>query len=511
MNKSKLPISWLSRLILSKSHQTHKPYSQIHHFSHQNPISVIRPISSTIPTLKSPFKTHHFRNFSIQADEEAALRSLLLDIEEEKHKEREAKKKAGILIDEAAEEEDYLGVTPLIEKLEAQDAKKHVVHNKRSFDKDSDDDLDDGEDSDDPEVIATRKKQDLINAKKLARFEDLTEGLNRSKTMGESLKWMKKIDKFEEKHSHLRLEYRVIGELLDRFRKATSKDKFMLAQKLNRAMRLVEWKEKFDPKDPVNYGVIGRRDANIDESMADEVQREKPMVEGTDDEEEDFDDMKERDDILLAKLNDIDKNLEEKLAALSHTFGKKGKLLEEEIRELAEKRNSLTEKIRKPMYRKGFDTILINLNRTCKVTKGGQVVKYSAIVACGNYNGVVGFAKAKGPKIPVALQKAREKSFQNLHYIERYENHTIAHAIQTKYKRTKLYLWPAQASTGMIAGKTVSSVLNLAGFKNVKSKVVGSRNPYNTVKAILLALNAIETPKDVQEKFGRSVVETQLL
>ena len=180
MNKSKLPISWLSRLILSKSHQTHKPYSQIHHFSHQNPISVIRPISSTIPTLKSPFKTHHFRNFSIQADAEAALRSLLLDIEEEKHKEREAKKKAGILIDEAAEEEDYLGVTPLIEKLEAQDAKKHVVHNKRSFDKDSDDDLDDGEDSDDPEVIATRKKQDLINAKKLARFEDLTEGLNRS-------------------------------------------------------------------------------------------------------------------------------------------------------------------------------------------------------------------------------------------------------------------------------------------------------------------------------------------
>ncbi|MCI16706.1 putative 30S ribosomal protein S5, partial [Trifolium medium] len=53
----------------------------------------------------------------------------------------------------------------------------------------------------------------------------------------------------------------------------------------------------------------------------------------------------------------------------------------------------------------GFDVKLIDVNRTCKVTKGGQVVKYTAMLACGNYNGVVGFAKAKGPAVPVALQK----------------------------------------------------------------------------------------------------------
>ncbi|KAL2334634.1 hypothetical protein Fmac_015847 [Flemingia macrophylla] len=60
-------------------------------------------------------------------------------------------------------------------------------------------------------------------------------------------------------------------------------------------------------------------------------------------------------------------------------------------------------------FREGFDTRLIDMNRTCKVTKGGQVVKYTAMVACGNYNGVFGFAKAKGPAVPVALQK---KSFR---------------------------------------------------------------------------------------------------
>jgi small subunit ribosomal protein S5 len=73
--------------------------------------------------------------------------------------------------------------------------------------------------------------------------------------------------------------------------------------------------------------------------------------EDDEDEEDEFDDMKERDDILLEKLNEIDKKLEEKLAELDYTFGKKGKVLEEEIRNLAEQRNSLTEKKRRPMYR----------------------------------------------------------------------------------------------------------------------------------------------------------------
>ncbi|KAK9142401.1 hypothetical protein Syun_011801 [Stephania yunnanensis] len=88
---------------------------------------------------------------------------------------------------------------------------------------------------------------------------------------------------------------------------------------------------------------------------------------------------------------------------------------------------------------------------------GGRIAKYTAIVACGNYHGVVGYAKGKGPAVPIALQKAYEKCFQNLHYAERYEEHTIAHAVQTQYEKTK---------------------------------VVGSRNPHNTVKALFKALNA---------------------
>ncbi|XP_065631389.1 uncharacterized protein LOC112028713 [Quercus suber] len=324
---------------------------------------------------------------------------------------------------------------------------------------------------------------------------------------------MYKIDKFEQKHFRLRLEYRVIGELMNRLKVAEGKDKFILQQKLNRAMRLVEWTEAYDPNNPANYGVIHHEQVGASADLLDQpgFEKAKQLIQGDDDDEEEFDDMKERDDILIAKINSIDKKLEEKLAELDHTFGKKGKLLEEEIRDLAEERNDLTEKKRRPLYRKGFDVKLIDVNRTCKVTKGGQVVKYTAILACGNYHGLVGFAKAKGPAIPIALQKAYEKCFQNLHYVERHEEHTIAHAVQTAYKKTKVYLWPAPTRTGMKAGKTVQTILNLAGFKNIKSKVVGSRNPHNTVKALFKALNAVETPKDVQEKFGRTVVEKYLL
>lgn len=167
---------------------------------------------------------------------------------------------------------------------------------------------------------------------------------------------MNKLDKFEETHFKLRPEYRVIGELMNRLKVAEGKDKFVLQQRINRAMRLVEWKEAFDPNNPANYGVIERD--NVQSGNAGEEKEERLVADGSKDDnddndnEEEFDDMKERDDILLEKLNAIDKKLENKLSELDHTFGKKGKRLEEEIRDLAEERNALTEKKRQPLYRK---------------------------------------------------------------------------------------------------------------------------------------------------------------
>ncbi|KAB1995805.1 hypothetical protein ES319_D13G186100v1 [Gossypium barbadense] len=467
-------------------------------------------------TPKSPlsFMRCHFST-SFTSDEaiDNLLEELVAEVELEKQKEREDRKRKGLDTKDIDEEdnEDYMGVTPLIAKLEKKELTEQDIDLMLEVptDSDTEEDSEDENDRDD-------NKWELQFEKKKKMHEQLLKNFCEAGTLDDAFKWMEKVNKFEEKHFKLPLEYRVIGDLMNLLKVAEGKEKFILQQKLNRAMRLLQWKEAYDPNNPANYGVIQQQQVDPsgdhEEGAELENENEKKIV-GNDDEEdeEEFDDMKERDNILLEKLNAIDKKLEEKLAELDYTFGRKGKLLEEEIRDLAEERNALTEKKRTPLYRKGFDVRLIDVNRTCKVTKGGQVVKYTALMACGNFHGVVGYAKAKAPAVPIALQKVHEKCFENLHYIERHEEHTIAHAIQTTYKKTKVYLWPAKTTTGMKAGRTVENILELAGFKNVKSKVIGSRNPHNTVKAVFKALNAVETPKDIQEKFGRTVVEKHLL
>ncbi|KAH7842278.1 hypothetical protein Vadar_003481 [Vaccinium darrowii] len=412
----------------------------------------------------------------------SGIQELLAELEREKNKEREERKKEGLDTADidAEDEEDYLGVGPFIEKLEKEKEKEK----KDTGDLNMYEEPTDSESEDDERFApdAVKKRAELFE-KKFTRHKELLKNFTDAETLDEAYKWMNRIDKFEQKHFKLRPEYRVIGELMNRMKESTGKNRFLLQQKLNRAIRLVEWKEAYDPNNPANYGVIQHEQVEPSVDLLEHAgfKKEKQIIQGRldEDDNDEFDVMKEKDDMLLKKLNGIDKILEEKLVELDHTFGKKGKVLEEEIRDMAEERNELTKKKRRPLYRKGFDGKLIDVNRTCKVTKDGQVVKCTAILACGNYHGIVGFAKAKGPVVPIALQK--------------------------------VYLWHAPTTTGMKADRTVQTILHLAGFKNVKSKVVGSRNPHNTVKALLKALNAIETPKDVQKKFGRTVVESYLL
>ncbi|CAM0146297.1 unnamed protein product [Urochloa decumbens] len=452
----------------------------------------------------------------LQIQSERAVRELLAEVERERQRERQDRRAAdGVKEEEPAEEEeeDYLGVKPLIEKLERRKAKEAAFDEAYWEPTDSDSDSDDERYT--PDAIQRRVGE---FERKCKRHGELLQSFAEAETLDEAHKWMTKIDKFEERHLKLPLEYRVIGDMMNRLKVATGKERFVLLQKLNRAVRIMECKEAYDPSNPANFGLIQHQQVDSPEDLVINAgfDKEKQMIQGEqlddDNDDEEFNETKERDDILIEKLNAIEKKIEDKLAELDHTFGKKGRALEEEIKDLVEERNSLSEKKRRPMYRKGFDVKVIDVNRTCKVTKGGQIAKYTALLATGNYHGVVGFAKAKGPTAQIAIQRAYEKCFQNLHYMERYEDHTIAHAIQAKYEKTKIYLWPGPMRSGMCAaGTTVETVLYLAGFSNVKTKIIGSRNPLNVIKALFIALNAIETPKDVQQKFGRTVVESYLL
>ncbi|KAL5200102.1 hypothetical protein ABZP36_021305 [Zizania latifolia] len=452
-----------------------------------------------------------------QIQNERVIYDLLAELERERQRDREDKASqpgsdaAASADSDSDEDEDYLGVKPLIEKLERRKAKEEAAQDDFWEPTDSDSDEEDERYSAD----AIKRRVDEFD-RKCKRHSELLRSFAEAETLDDAHKWMTKINKFEERHLKLPLEYRVIGDMMNRLKDATGKERFLLLQKLNRAVRIMECKEAYDPANPANFGIIQHQQVVSTEDIVvnEGFEREKQMIQGADDEdeEEEFNETKEKDDILIEKLNAIEKKIEDKLAQLDHTFGKKGRVLEEEIKDLVEERNSLADKKRRPMYRKGFDVKVIDVNRTCKVTKGGQIAKFTALLATGNYHGVVGFAKAKGPTAKIAIQRAYEKCFQDLHYMERYEEHTIAHAIQAKYEKTKIYLWPGPMRSGMsAAGRTVETVLYLAGFSNVKSKIIGSRNPLNVIKALFIALNAIETPKDVEQKFGRTVVESYLL
>ncbi|KAF3326017.1 hypothetical protein FCM35_KLT09097 [Carex littledalei] len=451
-----------------------------------------------------------------------------IEVEEEEEEEEEDEDMENGL--EGNEEgEDYSGVQPSIDlESEVDDDDYDGRQESPEFWEQTDSESDEDDERFSEEEL--QRQADEFE-RKSKRHEGLLKSFADAETLDEAHNLMMKIEKFEEKHFKLPLEYRVIGDLMNRLKESTGKDRFVLLQKLNRALRMMEVKEAYDPNDPANFGIIQHQLVESPEDLVNaDFEKQKQMLRGKGEgegkvkgkgegegkvkgkgEDDEFDETKEEDDELKEKLSAIEKKIEEKLTQLDHTFGKKGRVLEAEIKELVEERNLLAERKKRPLYRKGFDVKVIDVNRTCKVTKGGQIAKYSALLATGNYHGVVGFARAKGPTAKIAIQRAYEKCFQNLHYMERYEEHTIAHAIQAQYEKTKIYLWPGPLRSGMAAGRTVETVLYLAGFSNVKSKIVGSRNHLNVIKALFKALNAIETAKDVQEKFGRTVVESYLL
>ncbi|CAI9783603.1 unnamed protein product [Fraxinus pennsylvanica] len=151
------------------------------------------------------------------------------------------------------------------------------------------------------------------------------------------------------------MEYGVIGELMKRLKVAEGKEKFLIRVKLNKAMTMVESKEAYDPNDPTNYGIIQNDQlrSSVDLLQHAGFEREQRLIQGGESNDDlQFDNMKEKNTIIMEKPHELDKILEQNLLALDNTFGNKEKVLEEEIRDLAEETNSLIEKKTTPLSRK---------------------------------------------------------------------------------------------------------------------------------------------------------------
>ncbi len=149
---------------------------------------------------------------------------------------------------------------------------------------------------------------------------------------------------------------------------------------------------------------------------------------------------------------------------------------------------------------------LISVNRVTKVVKGGKNLSFAALVVIGDESGHVGFGTGKAKEVPNAIKKAVEAAKKNLIKVRLIDG-TLPHEIIGKYGAGRVLLKPAKEGTGVIAGGAVRAVLQSLGVHNVRTKILGSNNPHNVIRATFDGLLRMKDPNEVARLRGKQVDE----
>jgi small subunit ribosomal protein S5 len=148
---------------------------------------------------------------------------------------------------------------------------------------------------------------------------------------------------------------------------------------------------------------------------------------------------------------------------------------------------------------------LVSLKRVTKVVKGGRNFRFAALVVVGDRNGHVGAGLGKAGEVPEAIRKGKEDAKKNIIELPLDENGSVPHDFLGKFGSASVLLKRSPEGTGIIAGGPARNVLELAGFKNIRTKSLGSNNKQNVVLATINGLSQLKTPEQVAALRGISV------
>jgi len=149
-----------------------------------------------------------------------------------------------------------------------------------------------------------------------------------------------------------------------------------------------------------------------------------------------------------------------------------------------------------------LDDKVVSIKRVTKGVKGGRNMRFTALVVVGDRNGHVGAGLGKAAEIPEAIRKGKESAIKNMITVPIDENGSIPHDFTGKFGASTVLLKRSPEGTGVIAGGPARSVLELAGYKNIRTKSLGSNNKQNVVLATLDGLSRLKTPEEVARLRG---------
>ncbi|MCR5153675.1 MAG: 30S ribosomal protein S5 [Lachnospiraceae bacterium] len=148
---------------------------------------------------------------------------------------------------------------------------------------------------------------------------------------------------------------------------------------------------------------------------------------------------------------------------------------------------------------------VVVINRVSKTVKGGRKMRFAALVVVGDKNGHVGAGLGKAAEVPEAIRKAKEDAIKKMVEVPFDENGSVPHDFTGAFGSSTVLMKKSPEGTGIIAGGPARAVLELAGYKNIRTKSLGSNNKQNVVLATINGLSQLKTPEQVAALRGISV------